>query len=153
MVAEILIALAGGGLAAVLMRKWRRQRDRADTAGRALDVLRGEHAVLTASHRALESSHAALEREHRSHDAEEHRMFHFLHELGETLYLDTSARKLYRRIVRGATEVVEARGAALYLHDAARGLLVPTAVSRDCPPLVELPLCQLRRCATAGCSA
>jgi sigma-B regulation protein RsbU (phosphoserine phosphatase) len=139
MVAEILIAVAGCGVAAVLMRQWRRQRERADSAGRALDSLRGEHQVLSASHEALEASHAALSREHQSHDAEEHRMFEFLHELGEALYSDVSARKLHRRIVRGASEVVEARGGALYLHDAQRGVLVPSAVSRDCPPLIELP--------------
>jgi sigma-B regulation protein RsbU (phosphoserine phosphatase) len=139
MVAEILIALAGGGVAAVLARQWRRQRERATAARRDLDDLRGVHAALTASHEALESSHAALAREHQSHDAEEHRMFDFLHELGETLYADTSARKLHRRIVRGAADVVEGRGGALYLHDAQRGLLVPSAISRDCPPLIELP--------------
>jgi len=139
MVAEILIALAGGGVAAALARQWRRQRARAESAGRDLEVMRGLNATLSASHQALETSHAALVREHQSHDAEEHRMFDFLHELGETLYADTSARKLHRRIVRGAAEVVEARGGALYLHDAQRGLLVPSAISRDCPPLIELP--------------
>ena len=139
MVAELLIALAGGGIAAVLARQWRRQRERADSAGLALDTLRSEHTALTAAHRALESSHTALAREHQSHDAEEHRMFEFLHELGATLYADTSARKLHRHIVRGAAAVVEARGGALYLHDAPRGLLVPTIISRDCPPLIELP--------------
>lgn len=138
MVAEILIALAGGGVAAVLTRQWRRQRERADSSGRALEALRGEHAALAESHQALGASHAALAREHQSHDAEEHRMFDFLHELGETLYADTSARKLHRRIVKGAAEVVEARGGALYLHDAQRGLLVPSAITRDCPPLIEL---------------
>ncbi|MFN0127188.1 MAG: PP2C family protein-serine/threonine phosphatase [Verrucomicrobiales bacterium] len=139
MVAEILIALAGAIIAAILTWQWRRQRTRAESAGRALDVLRGEHVALTARHEALESSHAALKREHQSHDAEEHRMFDFLHELGEALYSDTSARKLHRRIVRGASEVVEARGGALYLHDAQRGLLVPSALTRECPPLIELP--------------
>ncbi len=139
MVAEILITLAAGGVAAILLRQWRRQRARADSAGRALDTLRGEHAALAANHQALETSHAALAREHQSHDAEEHRMFEFLHGLGEALYLDISARNLHRRIVKGASEVVEARGGALYLHDAQRGLLVPSAISRDCPPLIELP--------------
>ena len=139
MVSELLIALAGGGLAALLARQWSRQRARADLADRELEGLRGRHTALEASHEALELSHAALEREHRSHDAEEHRMFDFLHELGETLYADTSSRKLHRRIVRGASEVVEARGGALYLHDARRGVLVPAALTRECPPLVELP--------------
>jgi len=139
MVAELLIAGAGGVVAAVLTRLWRWQQAQAKSAGRALDALRGEHATLTANHQALEASHAALAREHQSHDAEEHRMFDFLHELGETLYAERSARKLHRRIVRGAADVVEARGGALYLHDAPRGLLVPSAVSRDCPPLIELP--------------
>jgi len=139
MVSEILIALAGGGLAAVLARQWLRQRARADLADRELDSMRVSHSALRASHETLEASHAALAREHLSHDAEEHRMFDFLHELGETLYADTSARKLHRRIVRGASEVVEARGGALYLHDARRGVLVPAALTRDCPPLIVLP--------------
>lgn len=139
MVTEIVIALAGVGVAALMARQCRKQRARADSAAHALQALRGEHAVLTASHQVLESSHAALAREHQSHDAEEHRMFEFLHELGEALYADTSTRKLHRRIVRGAAEVVEARGGALYLHDAQRGLLVPSAISRECPPLIELP--------------
>lgn len=142
MVPEIFMAVAGGGgvlAMAGLGWCWFGLRQRAQEADRALHSLRGELEALTEAHRALEISHAALSSEHQSYDAEEHRMFEFLHELGETLYADTSARKLHRRIVRGTSDVVQARGGALYLHDAQRGLLVPSAVSRDCPPLVELP--------------
>ena len=136
-----MVVVSGGGVLALggLGWCWVTLCRRARAADRALCLLRGEHETLAAAHRALEVSHAALSSEHQSHDAEEHRMFEFLHELGEALYTDTSARKLHRRIVRGTAEVVQARGGALYLHDDQRGLLVPSAVSRDCPPLVELP--------------
>jgi sigma-B regulation protein RsbU (phosphoserine phosphatase) len=73
------------------------------------------------------------------HDAEERRLFEFLHELGEMLYQDVTPRQLHRRVVRGVASVVKAGGGALYFFDAGREQLVPGIVSHDCPPLIELP--------------
>ena len=47
----------------------------------------------------------------------EHRMFEFLHGLGESLRDDTSASALQRFIVEGAADVVSADGAILYLAE------------------------------------
>ena len=58
--------------------------------------------------RIRESEFAAL-------DAEEHRMFDFLHHLGESIAEERSLSHLYRTIVEGIEEVVAADGVALYL--------------------------------------
>jgi sigma-B regulation protein RsbU (phosphoserine phosphatase) len=78
-------------------------------------------------------------REQAAHDAEEHRVFDFLHDLGETLYQEISPRKVHARIVRGVASVVQARGGALYLLDPVRDLLAPAFMSKECPALIELP--------------
>jgi sigma-B regulation protein RsbU (phosphoserine phosphatase) len=74
-----------------------------------------------------------------AHDAEERRLFEFLHDLGEMLYQDVTPRHLHRRVVRGVASVVQAGGGALYLLDPVRQKLVPSFVSQECPPLIELP--------------
>lgn len=131
MLAEAAIIIATG-LAAGFAWHGRKQRRRLRSTQENQDTLRAEKAMLA-------ESYEALARAHQAHNAEEHRMFEFLHQLGEALYADNSARKLHRRIVSGAAEVVEARGGALYLHDPVRHMLVPASITRACPPLIELP--------------
>lgn len=70
-------------------------------------------------------------------DAEEHRMFDFLHHLGESIAEERSLAHLYRTIVDGVEEVVAADGAALYLvHEEE---LSPGHQSENCPALVTVP--------------
>lgn len=73
-------------------------------------------------------------------DAEEHRMFEFLHTLGIALEEDHSATKLHREIVDGIIDVVSAQGGALYLLDETKRYLVPKSISEECPLLIGLPV-------------
>lgn len=70
-------------------------------------------------------------------DAEEHRMFDFLHHLGESIAEERSLAHLYRTIVEGLEEVVAANGAALYLLSEEE--LSPGHHSDHCPALVTVP--------------
>ena len=74
-------------------------------------------------------------------EIEEHRMFDFLHGLGETLIKEDSTQTtlLHRTIVRGAAMVVDTHGAALYLLDKTGDRLVPQYQSEACPPLIPIP--------------
>ncbi len=96
-------------------------------------------AVLTVAWRRQVHRTAVVEAEHAAYGEEEHRMLDFLHQLGEALYQDPSARRMHMRIVNGVSDVVQARGGALYLFDPVKNKLVPSAISKDCPPLIELP--------------
>lgn len=79
----------------------------------------------------------ASEQELANFDAEEHRMFDFLHHLGESIAEERSLAHLYRTIVEGVEEVVAADGAALYLvHE---NELAPGHHSDQCPALVTVP--------------
>jgi sigma-B regulation protein RsbU (phosphoserine phosphatase) len=77
-------------------------------------------------------------------EGEEARMFEFLHNLGAAISEDTGRTGLYRTIVDGLDEVVEARGGALYLLDESGAMLQPKYLSENCPPLVGVPL-EVRR--------
>src|SRR5260370_22920643 len=46
---------------------------------------------------------------------------------------------MHRLIVEGATRGLDAQGGALYLTDRTGTKLVPTFVSKGCPPLVDVP--------------
>jgi sigma-B regulation protein RsbU (phosphoserine phosphatase) len=125
--------MVGVGLAAVGMWFWWREARRGART-------RGELGSLREAHEGLERRHEQLRSERQSHADEEHRFFGFLHELGETQAADITPRKLHRRIAKGITRVVGARGGAVYIHDPVRRQLVPSALTRDCPPLIELPV-------------
>lgn len=79
----------------------------------------------------------ASENELASLDAEEHRMFDFLHHLGESIAEERSLAHLYRIIVEGIEEVVAADGVALYLIQG--DYLAPGHHSEHCPALVKVP--------------
>ncbi|MGJ8726502.1 MAG: SpoIIE family protein phosphatase [Roseibacillus sp.] len=70
-------------------------------------------------------------------DAEEHRMFDFLHHLGESIEQERSLAHLYKTIVEGIEEVVAADGVALYLLDGDE--LSPGHLSKRCPALITVP--------------
>ena len=81
-----------------------------------------------------------LEQEKEELLTEESRMFSFLHELGENLAHDRGLRRLHEDIVTGVTRVVGADSTALYVLDARTGsALVPAALTKECPALIELP--------------
>ncbi|MEM0897631.1 MAG: GAF domain-containing SpoIIE family protein phosphatase [Verrucomicrobiota bacterium] len=82
-----------------------------------------------------------LRRDREEIEIEEHRMFDFLHSLGETLSREKKAPAsiLHKVIVQGVTMVVEARGGALYLLNEKKTELVPKYRSPACPPLINLP--------------
>lgn len=70
---------------------------------------------------------------------EERRMFGFLHDLGEAITREDSHAALHRLIVKGAMQVTESQGGALYLLDDIGKALVPRYYSDHCPPLTDLP--------------
>lgn len=81
-----------------------------------------------------------LERERQELLTEESRMFSFLHEIGENLAHDRGMRRLHEDIVHGVARVVGADSTALYLLDQRTGTaLVPAALTRNCPAVIELP--------------
>ena len=68
---------------------------------------------------------AALRAEEEAIVAEERRMFHYLHDLGEAIWRDDQQASMYRLIVEGAIRVTQSTGGALYLYDEASHQLVP----------------------------
>lgn len=72
-------------------------------------------------------------------EGEEQRMFHYLHELGSAIEVDSTRHALGRIIVEGVVEVVGAEAGAVYLLSRKGGNLVPRYLSGDCPPLVRVP--------------
>lgn len=75
----------------------------------------------------------------RDHDAKEHRMFTFLHDLGESIENEPSPAVLSRIIVDGIDKVVTARGGAIYFISEESGFMNPSYVSEECPPLIAIP--------------
>jgi sigma-B regulation protein RsbU (phosphoserine phosphatase) len=71
--------------------------------------------------------------------AEERRMFHYLHDLGEAIWRDDQQASMHRLIVDGAIRVTQSTGGALYLFDEATQRLVPRHHSEFCAPLIEVP--------------
>src|SRR6266480_2916293 len=80
-----------------------------------------------------------LERSQEEIQVEETLVFDFLHGLGEAFSETIRPADLHRLIVEGATRVVDAQGGALYLTDRTGTKLVPTFISKGCPPLVDVP--------------
>lgn len=76
----------------------------------------------------------------RDHDAKEHRMFTFLHDLGESIENEPSPAVLSRIIVDGIDKVVTATGGAIYFVSEEGAFLNPSYVSEHCPPLTFIPL-------------
>ena len=87
------------------------------------------------------------ETERQKIEVEEHRMFDFLHGLGEALSGESAANSsvLHRLIVQGVTMVADAHGGALYLLDRSERHLVPQYCSAACPPLIPVPAATLER--------
>src|SRR3984893_10193252 len=80
-----------------------------------------------------------LERSQEEIQVEETLVFDFLHGLGEAFSESIRPADLHRLIVEGARRVVDAQGGALYLTERTGTKLVPTFISKACPPLVDVP--------------
>ncbi len=79
---------------------------------------------------------------------EEGRVFEFLHGLGSAFSDALRPTELHRMIVEGAARILDAHGGALYLVDRNGGILIPTFISKGCPPLVAVPAHILQQAAT-----
>ena len=80
-----------------------------------------------------------LERSHEEIQVEETLVFDFLHGLGEAFRETIRPQELHRLIVEGAMRILDAHGGALYVTDRTGGKLMPAFISKDCPPLVDVP--------------
>src|SRR6266496_2946238 len=80
-----------------------------------------------------------LERSHEEIQVEETLVFDFLHGLGEAFSGTIRPQELHRLIVEGATRILDAHGAALYMTDRTGGKLTPAFISKGWPPLVDVP--------------
>lgn len=99
----------------------------------------GTFVALLAVINAFTKKVSELERRRADIEAEESRVFDFLHGLGEAFSEGTRSSELHRLIVESAVRILEAHGGALYLADKNDALLVPAFLSKSCPPLVEVP--------------
>jgi sigma-B regulation protein RsbU (phosphoserine phosphatase) len=73
--------------------------------------------IFLRTYRRLRGRIKITERQRERVEAEERRVFDFLHGIGEALSADMSAEDLHRMIVEGAIRIIEAHGGALYLAD------------------------------------
>jgi phosphoserine phosphatase RsbU/P len=80
-----------------------------------------------------------LERSHEEIQVEETLVFDFLHGLGEAFSGTIRPQELHRLIVEGATRILDAHGAALYMTDRTGGKLTPAFISKGCLALVDVP--------------
>ena len=79
---------------------------------------------------------------------EESRVFDFLHGLGSAFSDALRPTELHRMIVEGAARILDAHGGALYLVDRGGAMLIPTFISKGCPPLIAVPPHILQQAAT-----
>ncbi|MDQ3623797.1 MAG: SpoIIE family protein phosphatase [Verrucomicrobiota bacterium] len=83
---------------------------------------------------------ATLEHARAKIQLEETRVFDFLHGLGTALSDEAKPDDLHRLIVEGALRILEGDSGALYLADRKTGQLRPAFISRNWPPLFEVPV-------------
>src|SRR6266568_2072056 len=80
-----------------------------------------------------------LERSQEEIQVEETLVFDFLHGLGEAFTETIRPSDLHRLIVEGAARILDAHGGALYLIGRQGTVLLPSFISKECPPLIEIP--------------
>lgn len=71
--------------------------------------------------------------------AEEDRVFDFLHGIGAAFSEGVRSQELHRLLVESAARILEADGGALYLTNKEESLLTPTHISKECAPFIEVP--------------
>jgi len=82
---------------------------------------------------------AALKKAREKIQLEETRVFDFLHGLGGAFTEDIRPGDLHRLIVEGAARILDAHGGVLYVVDRQGAALMPAFISKDCPPLIDIP--------------
>ncbi len=82
---------------------------------------------------------AELEKAYVKVQLEESRMFEFLREIGAAFSEDVRSEDLHRIIVEAAIRILGAHGGGLYVSNRQSAALVPSYISKNCPPLVEVP--------------
>ena len=80
-----------------------------------------------------------LERSNEEIQVEESLVFDFLHSLGEAFRDVIRPHDLHRLIVESSVRILDAHGGALYLADRTGMMLMPSFVSKGCPPLIGVP--------------
>lgn len=80
-----------------------------------------------------------LKRTRRELQLEENRIFTFLHSLGEASSKGIRSKELYRLIVEGCVDILEASGGVLYFVDRDEKMLIPCFLTEKVPPFVSLP--------------
>ena len=80
-----------------------------------------------------------VQKEKEEFEIEDHRMFDFLHGLGEALIEDSSPAHMHRYITGGVTEVVGANAGILYLIDNEGDRIVPVAQTERTAPILPFP--------------
>ncbi len=101
-------------------------------------IVGGFSLLLFLWHRERTSAQRAI-REREEIEIEEHRMFDFLHGLGEELLQDSSPPNMHRYIVNGVPKVVGGDAAVLYLVDDREDQLIPVCLSQRTAPILRLP--------------
>jgi phosphoserine phosphatase RsbU/P len=71
--------------------------------------------------------------------AEEDRVFDFLHGIGAAFSEGVRSSELHRLLVESAARILEGSGGALYLANKEESVLTPTHISKDCVPFVDVP--------------
>lgn len=89
-----------------------------------------------------------ISEQYREMEGEEERMFSFLHDLGLAIGREPTDGALSRMIVDGVLRVVGASGGAIYYEAHEPGFLIPSYISKECPPLVVVPDYVLERAKT-----
>jgi phosphoserine phosphatase RsbU/P len=91
----------------------------------------------------------ALKKAREKIQTEETRVFDFLHGLGEAFTGDIRLADLHRLVVEGAARILDAEGGALYIVGKQGAALLPGFISKNCPPLVEVPEDTLKQAETS----
>lgn len=81
----------------------------------------------------------SIERAREELELEENRFFEFLHGLGEAFSETIRSSDLHRIIVESSCRILDSSGGALYLASKTHETMVPTFLSKGCPPVIEIP--------------
>ncbi len=71
--------------------------------------------------------------------AEEDRVFDFLHGIGAAFSEGVRSSELHRLLVESAARILEAEGGAIYLANKDESVLTPTHISKGCVAFVDVP--------------
>lgn len=96
-------------------------------------------AALFVMRRSMQLRINTSERAREELEIEENRVFDFLHGLGEAFSENIRSADLHRIIVESACRILGSTGGALYLVSRTNEAMVPTFLTKGCPPVLNLP--------------